>query len=140
MPRPVNKAATALAAARVAEKLDRGPVAVPASGGVLVTWRMLGSDTADVSFKLYRGGTPIQQTQKTNHLDTAGNTGSSYELRAVVGGVEQPGEKAGVWASGRLDIPLDKPPGRHDARRRRLHLHLHRQRRLHGGPGRRRRL
>ncbi len=111
MSRPANKATTALAAARVAEKLGRGPVAVPASGGVLVTWRMLGSDTEDVSFKLYRGGTLIQQTKKTNYLDTAGSTGSSYELRAVVGGVEQPGEKAGVWASGRLDIPLDKPPG-----------------------------
>ncbi|GAA4932415.1 rhamnogalacturonan lyase [Streptomyces coeruleoprunus] len=103
--------ARALAAARVAERLDRGVVAVPASGGVLVTWRMLGDDPSDVSFRLYRGGTLIATTQKTNHLDTGGSTSSSYEVRAVVGGVEQPGARASVWASGRLDIPLQKPPG-----------------------------
>ncbi|WP_175409617.1 rhamnogalacturonan lyase [Streptomyces sp. TRM64462] len=101
----------ALAAARVAERLDRGVVAVPASGGVLVTWRMFGDDPSGVSFRLYRGGTLITTTQKTNHLDTGGSASSSYEVRAVVGGVEQPGARASVWGAGRLDIPLRKPPG-----------------------------
>ncbi|MFJ8667049.1 rhamnogalacturonan lyase [Streptomyces sp. NPDC093600] len=103
--------ARALAAARVAERLDRGLVAVPASGGVLVTWRMLGNDPSGVSFRLYRAGTLVSETTRTNFLDTGGSTSSSYEIRAVVGGTEQPGQKAGVWASGRLDIPLRKPPG-----------------------------
>ncbi|MFC9244236.1 rhamnogalacturonan lyase [Streptomyces sp. NPDC057136] len=108
---PANKATAALAAARVAEKLDRGLVAVPASGGVMVTWRMLGSDAESVSFKLYRGSTLITETKKTNFLDPDSSSSSSYEIRAIVNGVEQPGEKSGVWASGRLDIPLDKPAG-----------------------------
>nr|WSW70154.1 rhamnogalacturonan lyase [Streptomyces sp. NBC_00995] len=108
---PAARATAALAAARVAEKLDRGPVAVPAAGGVLVTWRMLGSDPQNVTFKLYRDSTPIKETAGTNFLDTAGGTGSTYEVRAVVDGVEQPGDRTGVWASGRLDIPLDKPAG-----------------------------
>ncbi|WP_419999479.1 rhamnogalacturonan lyase [Streptomyces boninensis] len=111
VPRPANSAAKALAAARVAEQLDRGPVAVPAKGGILITWRMLGDDPEDVSFRLYRGDKLIEETQTTNFLDPDGTADSAYEVRAVVNGAEQPGEKAGVWGSGRLDIPLDKPAG-----------------------------
>ncbi|MFC7303752.1 rhamnogalacturonan lyase [Streptomyces monticola] len=111
LPAPANSAAKALAAARVAEKLDRGLVAVPADGGVLVTWRMLGDDPDDVSFELYRDGTLVEETRKTNFLDTGGATNATYEIRAVVNGAEQPGEKAGVWSEGRLDIPLQRPPG-----------------------------
>ncbi|MBC9719335.1 rhamnogalacturonan lyase [Streptomyces sp. TRM66268-LWL] len=108
---PVNSAAAALAASRVAEKLDRGLVAVPASGGILVSWRMLGDDPSDVSFRLYRGSTLIEETSKTNFLDTAGSSSDMYEIRAVVGGTEKPGGKARAWASGRQDIPLQKPAG-----------------------------
>ncbi|MGW0735262.1 rhamnogalacturonan lyase [Streptomyces sp. NPDC002851] len=108
---PANSAAKALAAARIAERLGRGPVAVPSGDGVLVTWRMLGDDPADVSFRLYRDGTEIAATGNTNYLDPDGTSGATYEVRAVVGGTEQPGEKTSVWAGGRLDIPLDQPPG-----------------------------
>ena len=111
IPAPANKATTALAAARVAEKLDRGLVAVPASGGNLVTWRMLGDDPESVTFRLYRGGTLIEETAKTNYLDAGGSSSSSYEIRAVVNGTETKGGTASVWANGRLDIPLQKPPG-----------------------------
>ncbi|MFF8382154.1 rhamnogalacturonan lyase [Streptomyces kanasensis] len=111
LPAPANKATQALASARVAERLDRGLVAVPANGGTLVTWRMLGDDPEGVSFKLYRGGKLIEETRKTNHLDSGGGAASTYEIRAVVNGTERPGGKAGVWGSGRLDIPLQKPAG-----------------------------
>ncbi|WP_199549080.1 rhamnogalacturonan lyase [Streptomyces sp. N35] len=108
---PGNSAAKARAAARVAGRLRRGLVARPASGGVLVSWRMLGDDPAAVTFRLYRGGSLIEETAKTNFLDTSGSSGDSYEIRAVVGGVERPGGKAGVWSAGRKDIPLRKPAG-----------------------------
>ncbi|MEV0221070.1 rhamnogalacturonan lyase [Streptomyces sp. NPDC050704] len=111
VPEPANKATAALAAARVAEKLDRGLVAVPASGGVLVTWRMLGDDPEGVTFRLYRGSTLIQETAKTNYLDAGGGSSSTYEIRAVVNGTETKGGTASVWADGRRDIPLQKPPG-----------------------------
>ncbi|NGN69023.1 rhamnogalacturonan lyase [Streptomyces sp. A7024] len=111
LPAPANSAAKALAAARVAEKLDRGPVAVPAEGGVLVSWRMLGDDPEDVSFKLYRGGELIEETERTSFLDADGGADSAYEVRAVVNGEEKPGEQALALASGRLDIKLDKPAG-----------------------------
>ncbi|MFP3986359.1 rhamnogalacturonan lyase [Streptomyces sp. E11-3] len=111
LPTAANSPAKALAAARVAEQLDRGLVAVPADGGVLVTWRMFGDDPANLSFRLYRGGTLIEETQKTNFLDSGGSTGATYEIRAVVNGAEQPGEKATAWNAGRRDIPLDKPSG-----------------------------
>ncbi|MFH8607433.1 rhamnogalacturonan lyase [Streptomyces sp. NPDC018029] len=108
---PSSGEADARAASRVAERLDRGLVAVPASGGVLVTWRLTGDDPAGISFRLYRGGTLIEETTKTNFLDSGGGASSTYEIRAVVDGTERPGEKASVWAAGRHDIPLDKPPG-----------------------------
>ncbi|MER5278906.1 hypothetical protein ABT025_24600 [Streptomyces sp. NPDC002809] len=108
---PANTATKALSAARVAEQLDRGLVAVPADGGTLVTWRMFGDDPEGVSFRLYRDGELIEETLKTNYLDSGGSSSSTYEIRAVVDGTEQPGEEAGVWGSGRLDIPLRKPAG-----------------------------
>ena len=41
---PADSTVRALATARIAERLDRGLVAVPASGGILVSWRMFGDD------------------------------------------------------------------------------------------------
>ncbi|MGW4231703.1 rhamnogalacturonan lyase [Streptomyces sp. NPDC004980] len=108
---PADSTVRAPAAARIAERLDRGLVAVPASGGILVSWRMFGDDPSGVSFKLYRGSTLISTTPKTNFLDTGGSSSSTYEIRAVVDGVEQPGENAAVWSAGRRDIPLRKPTG-----------------------------
>jgi rhamnogalacturonan endolyase len=110
-PQASASTARALAAARVAERLDRGLVAVPSSGGILVSWRMLGDDPSGITFELYRGSTLLSTTSKTNFLDSGGGSSSTYEIRAVVDGVEQPGERAGVWSEGRLDIPLRKPPG-----------------------------
>jgi len=100
---------------RQMERLDRGLVAVPVEGGVLVSWRMLGVDPPDISFNLYRDGQKVNQSPialSTNYLDTAGTGSSAYSVRAIVNGVEQnSSESVAVWASNHHDIPLEKPEG-----------------------------
>ncbi len=102
--------------ARRMERLDRGVVAVPAlGGGMLVSWRLLGDDPGDVAFNLYRGGKRLNARPlraATNQVDPKGKPGDAYSVRAVVGGKEQPGDKAvSAWAQGYLSIPLQQPPG-----------------------------
>lgn len=96
------------------EWLDRGVVAVKVNNGVFVSWRFLGTDPRDVSFNLYRNGTLVNGmplTTVTNHLDTAGTNNSTYEVRAVVNGQEQPGQAANVWAQPYRTIDLNRPAG-----------------------------
>lgn len=103
------------AVARQMEKLDRGLVAVKISTGVLVSWRLLGTEASSVSFNLYRNGLKLNAspiTTSTNYVDTSGTTSSSYTVRAVVGGVEQAASAAVTpWASNYLDVPLQRPAG-----------------------------
>ncbi|WP_426448085.1 rhamnogalacturonan lyase [Paenibacillus sp. S-38] len=112
---PVLPQPEAHAAARQAEKLNRGVVAVQTSNGVFVSWRLLGTEDSSVSFNLYRGGTKVNSspiTNSTNYQDTAGTSSSSYTVKAVVNGAEQSASPAaGVWGSGYLDVPIQKPAG-----------------------------
>lgn len=106
---------TASAAPRQAENISRGLVAVKVSNGVFISWRLLGTEQLPTSFNVYRNGTkvnPAPITNSTNLLDTAGTTSSTYTVRAVVGGVEQPASPAvRVWANNYLDVPIQAPPG-----------------------------
>ena len=113
--------------ARQMECLDRGVVALNKGGGnVYVGWRLLGTDSANVAFNLYRstnGGaavkrnaTPISAT--TNFTDTGVATGStnSYFVRPVINGVEQPPSESFSLAANApvrlfLSVPLQIPPG-----------------------------
>ncbi|MEC0226207.1 rhamnogalacturonan lyase [Paenibacillus alba] len=97
------------------EKLDRGLVAVKVTTGVLVSWRLLGTEASNTSFNLYRNGTKLNAapiTTSTNYQDNSGTTSSSYTVRAVVGGVEQTASAAVTpWANNYLDVPIQKPAG-----------------------------
>ncbi|ETT46165.1 MULTISPECIES: rhamnogalacturonan lyase [Paenibacillus] len=103
------------AAARQAEKLNRGLVAVKVSSGVFVSWRLLGTEELSVSFNLYRNGTKVNVTpitDSTNYQDNAGTASSSYTVRAIVGGIEQSDSPAAnVWANNYLDVPIQIPAG-----------------------------
>ncbi|HEX6288770.1 MAG TPA: hypothetical protein VFZ66_06240 [Herpetosiphonaceae bacterium] len=98
---------------RQMEQLDRGLVAVRVDGGVLVSWRMLGTDPPNIAFNLYRDGqmvhpTPI--TSSTTYLDATGADSATYSVRAIVNGTEQASsESVGVWATNYRDIPLQRP-------------------------------
>lgn len=105
---------SAASSGKFVEKLDRGVIVVPASSGVLVSWRLLGTESAGTGFNVYRDGTKLNTspiTASTNYHDTAGSTGSAYSVRAVMNGVEQAASSALTLAGGYLSIPIAPPAG-----------------------------
>ena len=74
------------------EALDRGlVVANVGKSGMLVSWRLLGTEKSDTEFNLYRDGTKIAtigKTEGTNYLDKDGKITSKYTVSAVVDSVE----------------------------------------------------
>lgn len=105
-------------AARQMEWLNRGLVAVKTSGGVFLSWRVLGTDGEAMGFNLYRDGEKIASftgTQASNYTDTKGTTASKYSVKAVVGGKEQAADAAvSVWNDQFLTVNLDRPNGGSD--------------------------
>lgn len=82
---------TQVNAARQMENLSRGLVAANVGNGVLVSWRLLGTETPTTGFNLYRDGTKIATIDgkgATNYLDATGKTTSKYTVAPVVGGIE----------------------------------------------------
>jgi rhamnogalacturonan endolyase len=99
------------------EGLNRGVVAVQVPDGVYVGWRMFGyeydpANPGNVAYNLYRDGSRLATvTDSTNYLDTDGPSGSTYSVRAVIGGVEQVDSgRSKVWSENYLRIPLAVPP------------------------------
>ncbi|SHK49220.1 carbohydrate-binding protein [Fibrobacter sp. UWEL] len=93
----------AFAAPKQMENLTRGLVASNVGKGMLVSWRLLGTDDPATEFNLYRDGdkiASIKGTEGTNYLDKDGKASSKYQVSAVIGGKE--GAKAG------LSVVLDK--------------------------------
>ena len=97
------------------ERLNRGLVSVRQGSNNLVSWRMLGTDPANVAFNVYRGSTKVNSTpisDSTNYLDSGAASGSSYTVRAVVNGQEGAASEASLsLGSGYLDVPLQIPAG-----------------------------
>jgi len=78
-------------AQRNVEFLDRGLIAVKVTSGVFLSWRILGTDPAGISFNIYRGTTKVNTTPITgasNLTDASGTTTSTYSVKPVIGGVE----------------------------------------------------
>lgn len=104
------------AAQRTTDKLDRGLVAVPATsgGGNLVSWRVFGEEYYDVTYNLYCDGTLVASNLvASNYQHTAGSASSSYQVAAVVRGVEQAKSAAVTrWTDGCLTIPVQSITGR----------------------------
>ena len=101
-------ASPSFAADRQMERLTRGLTVANVGSGVLVSWRLLGTDAPDTEFNLYRDGEKIAsigKTDGTNFLDKNGKATSKYTVAAVVGGKE--GEKAAaeiVFADAAKDV------------------------------------
>ena len=96
------------------EKLNRAPVAVKTSKGILVSWRSLTSDAADLGFDVYRGTTKLNAspiTTKTNFLDDGGAAGATYTIKATNG--EEFSTKA--WDNMYKTITLNRVPNTKDA-------------------------
>lgn len=99
------------------EKLDRGVVVTPATGGGnLISWRLWGFEDQTQGFHVYRDGEKLTNdpvTASTNFHDAGGSQGASYTVTALTSGVEQPPSKAAnLWNGGYLEIPTPPPaPG-----------------------------
>jgi len=110
-----NNKQSAPKSGRQMEKLNRGIVAVKTDEGVFVSWRMFGTESNDISFNLYRDGKKVNSElikTSTNYLDTEGTLNSTYYVRPVLNGKEgAKSEKASVWATNYLSVPIDKPEG-----------------------------
>lgn len=88
-------AQNAFAAPRQMEKLSRGVAVSHVGTGMLVSWRLLGTEAPNTEFNLYRNGEKIAsigKTEGTNYLDNDGDSSSVYAVAPVVNGKE--GEKS----------------------------------------------
>lgn len=94
------------------EPLSRGAVATKTTNGVLVSWRWLIDDPADVAFNVLRNGTRLNSspiTTRTNWLDASGTTADTYTVETLTSGTVSAATAATMLAKGYLDIPLDRP-------------------------------
>ncbi len=118
-------AASAHAATHLMENLGRGVVAVRATDtDVFISWRVLGTDPADIAFNLYRStnsaaptllnATPL--TGATHFTDTTADftQPNAYSVAPVIAGVEQPASPAFTLPANSpiqpyLRVPLQRP-------------------------------
>ena len=101
---------------RQMEELDRGVVRVAESNGNFISWRLFGTDPADIAFNVYRGSTRVNAspiTNSTNYFDSGGSSSSTYTIRPVINGVEQAasGPSLNLSSNNYLSIPLQRPAG-----------------------------
>lgn len=97
------------------EWLNRGLVAVKVTNGVFLNWRLLGTESKNTAFNIYRDNlliTSTPYTTSTNYTDPSGTVSSSYVVKSVVNGVEQQASVTAVkpWAQFYKSIKLNRPP------------------------------
>lgn len=97
------------------EKIDRAPVALPASSGkgVFLSWRFLGTDDLQTKFDVIRDGSTIRRDLSvTNYTDATGATKNSYVIVAKVNGEEvDRTEPVSSWGNIFRRQTLDRPEG-----------------------------
>ena len=95
------------------EKLNRGVVALPASGGGnFISWRFLGTDDEDrTTFDIIRNGAVVKRdAYETNYKDASGSTTSTYQIVTKVDGEAIDTTKAvSVWGEVYKKLTLDRP-------------------------------
>lgn len=90
------------------ESLSRGTVAVQTEEGVFVSWRLLGTEPADLKFDLYKNGAlEAQAINATNYQDPLGFVFDQYEV--VPAGEKQEHIPVRVWNGNHMDIPVQRP-------------------------------
>jgi len=95
-------------AQRNVDKLDRGLIAIKASKGVYLNWRINGDEYYDVTYNVYRDGTKIAENcNVSNYTDATGTISSKYSVSAVVNGKELEQCKAvGAWSNSYREVKL----------------------------------
>ena len=95
-------------AQRMTDKLDRGLVAMKVNGGVFLSWRVQADEYYNVTYNVYRDGTPVAQNLTvSNYTDPQGTSTSTYTVAAVVKGQPQaPCAARTPWTSSYKEIQL----------------------------------
>jgi rhamnogalacturonan endolyase len=101
--------------ARNVEKLDRGVLAIQNGSSVFVSWRLLGYESKDIAFDLFRDGVKLNDspiTGATNYTDSEGSSSANYTVRAILNGqyIDE-SEPVKPWAELTKRIPLNRPAG-----------------------------
>ena len=103
--------ASAADTVRRMEHLDRGLVAIKVDQGIYLSWRFLGDEPDDVSYRVYRDGARIAEvSDSTNYSDASGQPTSVYSVAPVIKGVE--GKRSANLTPNEqqyYDIPLQQP-------------------------------
>ena len=96
------------------ESLGRGVVALPAAngGGIFVSWRVLGTDGADVTFDVLRDAQPVvRDLRVSNYTDTAGTLQHHYAVVVKRGGtVLETTSAVSPWEKAWKQMKVDCPP------------------------------
>lgn len=98
-------------AQQVRERLNRAPVAVMASNGVLVSWRALKEDKAGTTFNVSRNGEVVASgiDSKTNFLDAEGKANDVYCVETVCDNQTVGKEECKAWESIYTTISISQP-------------------------------
>lgn len=101
---------------RQAENLDRGLIAVTSDicEGIVVSWRMLGTDPDDVYFKLYKNGELIPEAEHlsgTCFNDITGKAGDRYSVQVCYSSMDLLTEKSDefIAVESYMEIPIEAP-------------------------------
>lgn len=92
------------------ENINRGLVAVSLDGYAFISWRWLGTESADTTYNLYRDGVKInaEPLNLTNYTDII--PGSKYSVAPVINGVEgEKCEEVTIWENKYFDVAIDRP-------------------------------
>lgn len=100
-----------VSAQQLKEKLNRAPVAVKSSEGILVSWRSLTDDAEGTTFNVSRNGKVIAQgiSTKTNYLDKEGKAGDEYAIETVYNAQGIETSNATAWNNMFTTISVPRP-------------------------------
>ncbi len=99
---------------RRAENLDRGLVAVSSETYGFISWRWLGTESADTLYNLYKNGEKLnaEPLNATSYIDYAATPGDKYTVTSVYNGAEsEPSKEAALLDKSYIEIPLKTPEG-----------------------------
>ncbi|GAA2645570.1 rhamnogalacturonan lyase [Paractinoplanes durhamensis] len=93
------------------ENLNRGLISLRAGTGNFLSWRLLKSDPAGVTFDVYRDGTKITTTGKTNFTDAGAKVGAAYTVRPTGASTLAADAPVAALDAAYTDVPIQIPAG-----------------------------
>lgn len=103
---------TLSAGSRQMEYLNRGGFAATnPTGGIYLSWRLLGSEPMDTVFNIYKnGGLLTANLNNTNYIDQSGTAEDNYTVAPVIDGAEGAQSEAFMKLTGYRDKGFENSP------------------------------